>query len=185
MVGAPRVEPTQAPSLQRAGSSILLGRLFLARLNLRRALKPSECRSGRAIGAVASAAVLHTVGRGFESLIAHHFPSPAQWFASCARDVPASLTTPGNNNSIQQLHPSRWRLRASVAIDFLRLPCRFARPVCSGLERPSRDLGASLVPCAPLRGFRLPHSTLLLFQNDRWQIIFSLKRKSPLPFKPF
>ena len=29
-----------------------------------------------AIGAVASAAVLHTVGRGFESLIAHHFLFP-------------------------------------------------------------------------------------------------------------
>ena len=37
---------------------------------------------GWANGAVASAAVLHTVGRGFESLIAHHFPSPVQLVSS-------------------------------------------------------------------------------------------------------
>lgn len=32
-----------------------------------------EIKLGWANGAVASAAVLHTVGRGFESLFAHHF----------------------------------------------------------------------------------------------------------------
>lgn len=37
------------------------------------AIEPSIVDMERAIGAVASAAVLHTVGRGFESLIAHHF----------------------------------------------------------------------------------------------------------------
>ncbi len=51
------------------------------RLSLLQRILSAECPSshpcgeteiGRAIGAVASAAVLHTVGRGFESLIAHH-----------------------------------------------------------------------------------------------------------------
>lgn len=47
------------------------------------ALIRSEQCSGGANGAVASAAVLHTVGRGFESLFAHHLSLPiANWVST-------------------------------------------------------------------------------------------------------
>lgn len=50
-----------------------------------------EIPLGWANGAVASAAVLHTVGRGFESLFAHHFSLPTlpEINSRCTEDNPA------------------------------------------------------------------------------------------------
>lgn len=54
-----------------------------------------EIKLGWANGAVASAAVLHTVGRGFESLFAHHFSYLCLHFLKLGSDFLATWLVGG------------------------------------------------------------------------------------------